>query len=251
MKNMKHPVYHLSTTGRHAFTLVELLTVIAIIGILAAIIIPAVGKVRESAKDVTCKSNLRQIATALAIYATEHGRFPASRQENEGDGTIWRMYLAPYFGGAVKQNNGVYICPARMLVPKTVENFYFPTYAFHPRICPDTKEEGWGQPKKPEEILRPSQVILVADATQQGGGDDSYGQSHTNFWTVTEAFNDGDPANADKPIGKYNDSDPVGEADGAVFRYRHNGKANFAFVDGHVAAIKKGEVLEHHVRINY
>lgn len=232
-----------------AFTLIELLTVIAIIGILAAIIIPTVGRVRESAKDATCKSNLRQIATALNIYATDHGRFPASRQADEGDGTIWRMYLAPYFGGAVKQNNGVYICPSRMLIPKTVENFYFPTYAFHPKICTDTKE-GWGNPKKPEEIMRPSQVVLVADATQQGGADDVYGQSHTNFWKVTEAFGDGDPVNADKPIGTYSDSDP-GTESGAVFRYRHNGKANFAFVDGHVGAIKKGEVLERHVRINY
>lgn len=55
-----------------AFTLIELLTVIAIIGILAAIIIPVVGKVREAARASQCLSNLRQIAMALNMFADEH-----------------------------------------------------------------------------------------------------------------------------------------------------------------------------------
>ena len=50
------------------FTLIELLTVIAIIGILAAIIIPVVGKVRSSARRAECVSNLRQIGTAQLLY---------------------------------------------------------------------------------------------------------------------------------------------------------------------------------------
>ncbi|MDR1280161.1 MAG: prepilin-type N-terminal cleavage/methylation domain-containing protein [Opitutaceae bacterium] len=54
-----------------AFTLVELLTVIAIIGILAAIIVPTVGKVRQSANAAACRSNLRQIAMAVILYANE------------------------------------------------------------------------------------------------------------------------------------------------------------------------------------
>ncbi len=58
--------------GREAFTLIELLTVIAIIAILAAIIIPVVGKVRQSANKSTCASNLRQIGTALANYSADN-----------------------------------------------------------------------------------------------------------------------------------------------------------------------------------
>lgn len=54
------------------FTLIELLTVIAIIGILAAILIPVVGRVRESAKRAVCTSNLRQVGFAAHIYATAH-----------------------------------------------------------------------------------------------------------------------------------------------------------------------------------
>ncbi|MDR1282009.1 MAG: prepilin-type N-terminal cleavage/methylation domain-containing protein, partial [Opitutaceae bacterium] len=59
------------------FTLIELLTVIAIIGILAAIIIPTVGKVRQTAKRATCASNQRQLLTAATLYANDNkGKFP-------------------------------------------------------------------------------------------------------------------------------------------------------------------------------
>jgi prepilin-type N-terminal cleavage/methylation domain-containing protein len=55
------------------FTLIELLTVIAIVGILAAIIIPTVGKVRETAQRAVDASNLREIAKAAMMYANDHG----------------------------------------------------------------------------------------------------------------------------------------------------------------------------------
>jgi len=53
------------------FTLIELLTVIAIIGILAAIIIPTVGKVRETARRTVDSSNLRQVGQAALIFASD------------------------------------------------------------------------------------------------------------------------------------------------------------------------------------
>ncbi len=70
---MKTPFRSLRVSRRaSAFTLIELLTVIAIIGILAAILIPTVGAVRETARNATCKSQLRQWATAFTLYANDN-----------------------------------------------------------------------------------------------------------------------------------------------------------------------------------
>ncbi|HEX8463058.1 MAG TPA: prepilin-type N-terminal cleavage/methylation domain-containing protein [Abditibacterium sp.] len=53
--------------ARRAFTLVEMLVVLAIVGLLAAILLPVVSRARASARTSTCASNLRQIGQALAI----------------------------------------------------------------------------------------------------------------------------------------------------------------------------------------
>lgn len=70
---MKLPTFTSRKNGlRSGFTLVELLTVIAIIAILAAIIIPVTGKVREKARGAQCVSNLREIGRAMLLYAGEN-----------------------------------------------------------------------------------------------------------------------------------------------------------------------------------
>lgn len=66
-------------SAHRAFTLIELLTVIAIIGILAAILIPTISKVRENAKRARCASNVRQLSAALINLANQdrQQRFPS------------------------------------------------------------------------------------------------------------------------------------------------------------------------------
>lgn len=62
------------------FTLVELLVVIAVIGVLIALLIPAVQAARESARRTTCQNNLKQVGLAIAGYETSHRKFPPGKR---------------------------------------------------------------------------------------------------------------------------------------------------------------------------
>ena len=91
---------------RGGFTLVDLLVVIAIIGVLIAILLPAVQAAREAARRMTCQNNLKQIGLATQLYHDAKGHLPpAARVKNIGetfDKAGCLLFLLPYVEEANK-----------------------------------------------------------------------------------------------------------------------------------------------------
>lgn len=233
----------MTTTNRHrkvkGFTLIELLVVIAIIGILAAILIPVVGRVRESAKSAQCISNVRQIALAANLYAdANRDQLPFGYTAGSGQ---WHLVIEPYFGnpreGWSARSTALLTCPSAERPPDASRS----SYAANPRVMLDGQQSGATQVRRAR-IPRPSEVVLIGDGGTPEGFNASWG------YTAQADIYANNAANMDVPL-----PDNSSNTGNAVIRWRHGQAqmASFGFVDGHAKAMRVGEAKQRHFQISY
>lgn len=218
MTTQKNP-----SCNRHAFTLIELLTVIAIIGILAAIIIPTVGRVRRSAADAACKSNVRQLTTAYLMFLNEYKMKPlppsfgpATSPQNE-----WESLAEGHNNNGIKllryyyRSGPRYLWNSTTLIVEKVEH------------CPGGKMTGLSEADKPDSNGHYANIDYGA---RLGGG--SAG-SFNGFTAPSRS-----PLMWDAISANWK---PYGTAKEKGMPLRHNGgKAiNCGFLDGHVETVRQ------------
>jgi prepilin-type N-terminal cleavage/methylation domain-containing protein/prepilin-type processing-associated H-X9-DG protein len=116
---------------RGGFTLIELLVVIAVVGLLAGMVLMAVGRARVEAHKTSCASNLKQIGVAFATYGNAHDDFyPCAADPVSASpfywlwmGRGWRRFVAPFLGQELDaENPSVLFCRSDRVAPSQYES---------------------------------------------------------------------------------------------------------------------------------
>jgi prepilin-type N-terminal cleavage/methylation domain-containing protein/prepilin-type processing-associated H-X9-DG protein len=168
-----------SRRRRSAFTLVELLVVLAIIALLIALLFPSLRRAREQANGVKCLSNLRQLGMAFIMYTNDYKRFPrpgvAEPSDAPEDWFYWDNARASKrdFGGIVPylgrpMNQEIFRCPSDEYVNHPVMPEYCYSYSVNGNICvwqfhPTIPPKSNSRTLRPTQIVLPSQKILIID----------------------------------------------------------------------------------------
>ena len=215
---------------------------IAIIGILAAIIIPTVGRVRQSARAAQCKSNLRQIGAGLHLYAADNkDRMPFGLTAPKAPGTgnfVWHRAILPYIGvqNADRyddKQSPVLLCPGA--VQPTTNPATFSHYIANPKLMPQSWAGTIARPTL-SRISRASAIVAVAEGFQRFDAAWADGQSDA---LLDSSYVSGNASTADNPA-------PVTTARYFI-DYRHPGdNAHVVMVDASVKSFTRGALLSRH-----
>ncbi|MGJ8640585.1 MAG: type II secretion system protein [Opitutaceae bacterium] len=227
------------------FTLIELLTVIAVIAILAAILIPVLGKVRQSSNAAQSVSNLRQMGQALNVSLIDSspqatiigkGRYPGSWGTYGADGNwanfSWFDVLGEIMGFA-ELGTGQY----DWVVPAHETVFQDPGYdvQFDPKNAGATGSYGYNRPGIGDGKVHPNAEVTASNTSDSLPALPVLIQSPAKFVVIAESNGD----------GKFDQTTWVGQGwptVGAPTRY--DGGGHYLFADGHVSWMHKDEVEE-------
>ena len=201
------------------FTLIELLVVIAIIAILAAMLLPALNKARETALSSNCRGNLKSIATGALLYAGDSGDYlpHCGYSDALGERTPrWNDQIRPYVGGGTNQQlwDGCGRFDAKIYLDPAPSDPSLPMFDFYNYARRDyAYVSGMG---RPDRLVKISQVPALSKHPLVMDSD-----SHLYF---TNGYLLSDPAALDiTRLAKIN---------------RHGNSMNIGYAAGHVANLK-------------
>ncbi len=170
------------------FTLIERLVVIAIIAVLAALLLPALGGAKQQGQSAKCKSNLHQIGTALAMYVEDFGCYPQYFPQTYDPGVVWSAKLVPYL--KCSWTNRAIHCPAYTGPLNEITELSASSYGYNvggamggPPPLGIGDQTGGDLPVRENQVFVPSDMIALADSQELYGSE----QDQTEGTELTEA----------------------------------------------------------------